>query len=205
MRALRLKISRLVGQPSPALIGDPNASRLVLIAVAFSLLFFVLSIPALWQRDVPTAVLFSSAVLGLGLTALSVADVHTFRLPDTLTLPLMGAGLLIAWLMGWAPLWWRTISAGVGFLLLYTVERAYHRLRGRNGLGRGDAKLFAASGAWLGAESLATVLLWACGTALITVLLAAFFGYRLTRSTRLPFGPFLALGTWLVWFYDPIG
>jgi leader peptidase (prepilin peptidase)/N-methyltransferase len=189
----------------PVLIGDLNANRLVLMAIAFSLLFVVTSLPAICQKDVPGVVLLSSAMLGLGLSALSVTDVHAFRLPDALTLPLMGVGLLMAWLMGWGPLWWRTVSAVAGFLLLFTVERAYHRLRGRSGLGRGDAKLFAASGAWLGAESLATVLLWACGTALMTVLLAAVFGHRLTRTTRLPFGPFLALGTWLVWFYGPIG
>jgi prepilin signal peptidase PulO-like enzyme (type II secretory pathway) len=175
------------------------------MALAFSLLFFVTSIPAVLQRDVPGLVLLSSVVLGLGLSALSVADVHAFRLPDALTLPLAGMGLLVAWLMGWGPLWWRSLSAGAGFLFLYAVERAYHRLRGRDGLGRGDAKLFAASGAWLGAEGLATVLLWACGIALVTVLLAACFGHWLTRTTRLPFGPFLAFGTWLVWFYGPIG
>ena len=193
-----------MGQSSPVLIGDSNASRLVLLAVAFSVLFAATSIPAIWQGDVPRAVLFSSVVLGVGLAALSAADVHTLRLPDLLTLPLMGAGLLMAWLMGWAPLWWRGLSAAAAFLLLYAVELAYLRLRGRRGLGRGDAKLFAASGAWLGAEGLAIVLLWACGTALMSILLAACFGHRLTPTTKLPFGPFLALGTWLVWFYGPL-
>jgi leader peptidase (prepilin peptidase)/N-methyltransferase len=143
-------------------------------------------------------------VLGLALAALSANDVQSFRLPDALTLPLTGGGLLLAWLMGWGPLWWRIVSAAAGFLLLYGVERAYQRVRGRNGLGRGDAKLFAASGAWLGAEGLTTVLLWACGTALMAVLLAACFGNRLSRTTRLPFGQFLALGTWLAWFYGPL-
>ena len=205
MPAFHLKISRFIGPRSPVPVGGPNATRLVLMALAFSLLFFVTSIPAVLQRDVPGLVLLSSVVLGLGLSALSVADVHAFRLPDALTLPLAGMGLLVAWLMGRGPLWWRSLSAGAGFLFLYAVERAYHRLRGRDGLGRGDAKLFAASGAWLGAEGLATVLLWACGIALVTVLLAACFGHWLTRTTRLPFGPFLAFGTWLVWFYGPIG
>jgi leader peptidase (prepilin peptidase) / N-methyltransferase len=186
------------------LCGDPNARRLGLLAAAFSILFAATSVPAIWQGDVPSAVLFSSLVLGVGLAALSVADVHTFSLPDLLTLPLAGVGLLLAWLMGWAPLWWRGLSAAAAFLLLFAVELAYRRLRGRSGLGRGDAKLFAASGAWLGAEGLTTVLLWASGTALLTVLLAASFGHRLTPTTRLPFGPFLAIGTWLAWFYGPL-
>jgi leader peptidase (prepilin peptidase)/N-methyltransferase len=69
-------------------------------------------------------VLFS-LVLGVGLAPLSAADVHTFSLPDLLTLPLAGVGLLMAWLMGWAPLWWRGLSAAVAFLLLFAVEQAY--------------------------------------------------------------------------------
>jgi prepilin signal peptidase PulO-like enzyme (type II secretory pathway) len=186
------------------LIGNSNASRLALLTVAFSVLFTSTSIPAIWQGEVPRAVLFSSVVLGVGLAALSATDVHALRLPDLVTLPLAAVGLLMAWLMGWAPLWWRSLSAGAAFLLLCAVELAYHRLRGRSGLGRGDAKLFAASGAWLGAEGLATVLLWACGTALMTILLAACFGHRPTRTTKFPFGPFLALGTWLAWFYGPL-
>jgi prepilin signal peptidase PulO-like enzyme (type II secretory pathway) len=194
----------VAGQRAPVLIGDPNARRLVLFAVAFSILFAATSIPAIWWGGMPASVLVASVVLGIGLAALSAADVHALRLPDKLTLPLAAVGLLMAWLMGWAPLWWRSLSAGAAFLLLCAVELAYQRLRGRSGLGRGDAKLFAASGAWLGAEGLATVLLWACGTALMTILVAACFGHRLTRTTILPFGPFLAMGTWLVWFYGPL-
>jgi leader peptidase (prepilin peptidase)/N-methyltransferase len=186
------------------LFAPRSANRLVLAGVAVSLFFVLTSIPALWLWDIPRAALLASVVLGSGLTALSAVDADAFRLPDALTLPLMGAGLFLAWLMDWGPLWWRAASAAAGFLLLYGVEQAYHRLRGRSGLGRGDAKLFAASGAWLGAEGLATVLLWACGGALMVVLLSACFGNRLTPTTRLPFGPFLALGTWLAWLYGPL-
>jgi leader peptidase (prepilin peptidase)/N-methyltransferase len=185
-------------------IAHTNANRLVLTAIAFSVLFVLTSIPSFWQSNIPKAALLASVVLGLALAALSAVDVHAFRLPDALTLPLTGAGLLLSWLTEWGPLWWQALSAAAGFLLLYGVERVYHWLRGCNGLGRGDAKLFAASGAWLGAEGLATVLLWACGAALMAVLLAACFGNRLTPTTRLPFGPFLALGTWLAWFYGPL-
>jgi leader peptidase (prepilin peptidase)/N-methyltransferase len=168
------------------------------------LLFALTSAPAIWQGDIPSMVLVSSVILGLSLAAMSAVDVCSFRLPDALTLPLMGGGFLLAWLMDWGPLWWRAASAAAGFLLLYAVERVYHQLRGCNGLGLGDAKLFAASGAWLGAEGLATVLLWACGIALMGVLLAAWFGRRLNRTTRIPFGPFLAFGTWLAWLYGPL-
>jgi leader peptidase (prepilin peptidase)/N-methyltransferase len=186
------------------LISQPSEDRLVFMAIAFSLLFLLTSVPAIWQGYIPGTVLLSSMVLCIGLAAMSAVDVYSFRLPDALTLPLMAGGLVLSWLMDWGTIWWRIGSAAAGFLLLYAVERAYHRLRGRDGLGRGDAKLLAASGAWLGAEGLATVLLWACGIALMAVLLAACCGNRLTPTTRLPFGPFLAIGTWLAWCYGPL-
>jgi leader peptidase (prepilin peptidase)/N-methyltransferase len=71
-------------------------------------------------------------------------------------------------------------------------------------MGLGDAKLLAASGAWLGAEGLPGVLLWASGSALVGILIARWRGETLSASTRVPFGPFLAFGTWLVWVYGPV-
>ena len=62
-------------------------------------------------------------------------------------------------------------------------------------------KLFAASGAWIGLEALPAVLFIASGTALCGVLLAGALGRRMTSTTRLPFGPFLAFGLWAVWLY----
>jgi leader peptidase (prepilin peptidase)/N-methyltransferase len=103
-----------------------------------------------------------------------------------------------------APLWWSVVSAGIAFLLLAGVGWAYRYVRGRAGLGLGDAKLLAASGAWLGAGALPTVLLWATGSALVWVLAAARRNAELSGASRLPFGPFLAFGTWLVWLYGPL-
>ena len=71
-------------------------------------------------------------------------------------------------------------------------------------MGLGDAKLLAASGAWLGAGALPTVLLWATGSALVCVLVASRRNPALTGASRLPFGPFLAFGIWLVWLYGPL-
>ena len=77
----------------------------------------------------------------------------------------------------------------------------YSRLRGRDGLGLGDAKLFAASGAWLGLEGLPAVLLVACGAAIVALLVDGLAIAGLSATTRIPFGPFLAFGTWIVWLY----
>jgi leader peptidase (prepilin peptidase) / N-methyltransferase len=128
--------------------------------------------------------------------------VREYRLPDVLTLPLLSAGLLVSWWLGNAPLWWAVASAVIGFALLAGVAMLYRHLRGRDGLGLGDAKLFAASGAWLSLEGLPAALLLACGAAIVGLLVSSWRSQELSATTRIPFGPFLTFGTWLVWVYS---
>ncbi len=90
------------------------------------------------------------AVLGWSLLALGWIDWHTLRLPDALTLPLMGLGLAAAWWDSEAALYASVVGALVGYTVLVIVGMGYRLARGRDGLGRGDAKLLAAGGAWLG-------------------------------------------------------
>src|SRR5437762_119808 len=57
---------------------------------------------------------------------------------------------------------WRdhAIGATAGFAALAVVAWLYRRLRNRDGLGLGDAKLSAAIGAWVAWQGLPTMLLW---------------------------------------------
>jgi leader peptidase (prepilin peptidase)/N-methyltransferase len=171
---------------------------------AFLLLYAVLAVPLLWRGEALPEMAGVSTILAIALASLSAIDVARYQLPDVITLPLTGLGLLVSWWIGTMPLWWSTVSAAAGFLLLVIVRQLYLYVRKRAGLGLGDAKLLAASGAWLGAELLPTVLLWATGAALACVLVAAFRGSMLTGATRIPFGPFLCFGIWLTWLYGGI-
>ena len=80
------------------------------------------------------------------------------------------------------------------------MRDVYRRLRGREGMGLGDAKLLGAAGAWVGWQGLAGVLLIAAVTGLATAVVLR----RTSLSDALPFGPFLALGIWLTWLYGPL-
>ena len=183
----------------------PHTTRFpVTETLAFLLLYGALSAPLLWQPGAAPAPLAASVALAATLAALSAVDLDRYRLPDALTLPLTALGLGVAWWSGAAPVWWSALSAVLGFAGLASIAYAYRILRGRTGLGLGDAKLLAASGAWLGAEALPTVLLWATGPALVCVFIAHWRGSLLSATTRLPFGPFLAFATWLVWLYGPL-
>lgn len=139
-----------------------------------------------------------SIILFAALIALSVIDARSFILPDLLTLPLIAAGLLAAWLLG-ETLWLHALGAALGYGALVFVEVVYKRLRGRDGLGRGDAKLFAAGGAWCGALALPVILLAASVSALSYILILSVFRRGITHDTAIAFGPFLAFGVAAVW------
>ena len=147
--------------------------------------------------------LLASAFLGAALLALSLIDVATLRLPDAMTIPLAISGCLLAPAGSFEEMMWRAVSAPIAYAILFAVSRSFLHFRGYPGLGLGDAKLFAASAAWLGLEQLPFVLLLACTSALLVIVVFASRAGKVTLNTRLPFGPFLAFGTWIVWLLGP--
>jgi leader peptidase (prepilin peptidase)/N-methyltransferase len=141
------------------------------------------------------ALLWAACVLGWTLLALGWIDAVCQRLPDFLTLPLVLAGLAEAFLLEPQALMGRALGAACGYAGFRLLGLLYKRWRGVVGLGHGDAKLLAASGAWVGGWLLPDVLL----VGAVTALLFALRHGRIDREARIPFGPFLALGTWLMW------
>jgi len=143
-------------------------------------------------------------VLGWWLLALAWIDLRSWLLPDSLTLPLIIGGLAAAFLFNPDQLTERALGAALGYLSLMAIAALYRALRGREGLGGGDAKLLAASGAWLGAAALPQVILFAALAALAAAACLRFAGVRLGLHSRLPFGPFLAFATWVMWLSGPL-
>jgi leader peptidase (prepilin peptidase) / N-methyltransferase len=140
-------------------------------------------------------------VLATFLLLLGAFDFLQYRLPDVLCLPLIAAGISTTWWLDLATPGWRAASAIIGYFVLTACAHIYWKIRGRHGLGRGDAKLFSASGAWVGAEALPLVLLCASLAGLATVGAMHACGRKVSSTTRIPFGSFLALGTWFVWLF----
>ncbi|MCQ8239503.1 prepilin peptidase [Rhizosaccharibacter radicis] len=136
-----------------------------------------------------------SAALGWVLLVLALVDLRCFRLPDMLTLPLLLGGLAACWWRNPDDLADHAAAAALGYALFRLLGGAYRLLRGRDGLGQGDAKLLAAAGAWLGAEGLGPVVLVG---ALLTLGGALILG-RWRGDSMLPFGPGLAAACWLWW------
>jgi leader peptidase (prepilin peptidase)/N-methyltransferase len=145
-----------------------------------------------------------SCLLGWATLAIALYDAENFIIPDVLSLPLVPAGLIAAWLLddmteqGLA--WEHVIAAVAGAGLLYAVREAYYLWRRREGLGLGDVKLGAVAGAWTGLQGMSNVLLLACMLAISYVaLLKLYKKSSVTRMTMVPLGVFLGPSIWVIW------
>jgi leader peptidase (prepilin peptidase)/N-methyltransferase len=158
---------------------------------------------ALWcvLADADPARVWIDCALGWTLLTLAWIDWASFLLPDVLTLPLLLAGLTVTFLRMPDALTDHCLAAALAYLLFQGVALGYRRLRGRDGLGGGDARLIAAAGAWCGLEALPFVILCSAVVGLLAAIAPAIIGRRVTLTTRLPFGPCIALAFWLAWLH----
>lgn len=143
---------------------------------------------------------FGAIVFTGFLIALSGIDLRTQLLPDQLTLPLMWLGLIAAadnLYFGAKP---ALLGAVAGYLSLWIVWWLFKQLTGKEGMGHGDFKLLAAIGAWAGLKGvLPTILISSIVGAIIGSIWLAMKGRD--RATPIPFGPYLAVAGWIVFFW----
>ncbi|MCH8301132.1 MAG: prepilin peptidase [Proteobacteria bacterium] len=143
------------------------------------------------------------------LIAISVIDIDHQIIPDSISLPLIWAGLFLslfhesagAEILFVDP---RTAIAGglAGYLSLWSIYHLFRLLTGKEGMGYGDFKLLAALGAWLGWQMLPLIILLSAFVgAIVGVALIAF--KRQDRSVPIPFGPYLAAAGWIAMLYGP--
>ncbi|WP_223908986.1 prepilin peptidase [Rhodoferax lithotrophicus] len=165
----------------------PISLRYPLVEFATGALFFYSG----WQWGANASALawcgFAAAVV-----ALAMIDWDTTLLPDALTLPLLWAGLVAAALnlthVGLAESLWGAVG---GYMSLWLVYWAFKLATGKEGMGFGDFKLFAALGAWFGWQALIPIILMASVIGAV-VGIAMKFSSGLREGGYIPFGPFLA-------------
>jgi leader peptidase (prepilin peptidase) / N-methyltransferase len=141
------------------------------------------------------------------LIALTGIDIDHQLLPDNITLPLMWVGLIAAVAVG--PVLGAAlpvspkdavIGAATGYASLWLVFHAFKLVTGKEGMGYGDFKLFAALGAWLGWKMLPLVIILSAATGAVLGILMILLRGR-DRSAPMPFGPYLAGAGWLAMMY----
>ena len=165
----------------------PISLRYPLVELATGALFFV----CIWRWGMtPTGWAWSG--FSAALLTLALIDWDTTLLPDDITLPLLWAGLIAAALQ-WTsvPLNSALWGAVAGYLSLWSVYWVFKLVTGKEGMGYGDFKLFAALGAWFGWQALIPIILMASVIGAL-VGIAMKFSSGLREGGYIPFGPFLA-------------
>ncbi|HJR68714.1 MAG TPA: A24 family peptidase [Gammaproteobacteria bacterium] len=150
------------------------------------------------------------AVAALGFTwtllALTLIDLDRQLLPDSMTLPLLWAGLLVNALDGgaglFASLHSSVVGAAAGYLALWSVYHLFKLVTGKEGMGYGDFKLLAAIGAWLGWQLLPVVILLSAAVGSVVGIGLIVFRGR-SSQVPIPFGPYLAAAGWITLLWGP--
>jgi leader peptidase (prepilin peptidase)/N-methyltransferase len=144
--------------------------------------------------DPKVSIWIIKALLILALMYLAYIDWRSFRLPNTITLPMIFLGIAfnvvsdIRFTYPSSAL----LGACLGFASLWILNFGYRLLKSRNGIGMGDAKLLAALGAWLGWSALPSILLIASLTGLVGgIIWLKWRKFQLQQA--FPFGPFLVI------------
>jgi leader peptidase (prepilin peptidase)/N-methyltransferase len=181
----------------------PISPRYPLVELATAVLFAAVAWRFGFSLHAALALVFTGY-----LVALTGIDIDRQLLPDILTIPLLWIGLL-------AGLWHSpgnpappvalrdaVIGAAAGYAFLWLVFQLFRLATGKEGMGYGDFKLFAAIGAWLGWQMLPVVLLLAAAVG-ATVGLTMMAAQRLGRGIPIPFGPYLAGAAWIALLFGP--
>ncbi|PTY39076.1 methyltransferase [Saccharospirillum sp. MSK14-1] len=170
------------------------AVRYPLLEAAASLL----AVAVAWHFGASAQTLFLMAFFWV-LLVLTAIDIDHQLLPDSLTLPLLWAGLLININHAFVPLEDAVIGAAAGYLSLWCLYWTFKLLTGKDGMGYGDFKLFAAFGAWFGWASLPLIIMLAAIVGAI-IGVSAIVVHGRDRQLPIPFGPYLC-GAALVYVF----
>ena len=168
------------------------------VELATGALFFVCTQKWGWTPATIMWCGFSAALLSL-----ACIDWDTTLLPDDITLPLLWAGLLgsaFHWIA--TPLPSAVLGAIAGYLSLWIVYWGFKLVTGKEGMGYGDFKLFAALGAWFGWQALVPIILLASVIGAV-VGIAMKLASNLRDGKYVPFGPFLAGGGFAAMLWGP--
>ena len=178
--------------------GAPISPRYPLIELVCGALFAWCG----WRWGMtPTALAWSG--FAAALLTLAAIDWDTTLLPDDITLPLVWAGLCAAAMdLSGTSLSQALWGAVGGYLSLWLVYWGFKLATGKEGMGYGDFKLFAALGAWFGWPALIPMILMASVIGAVVGIGIKVFS-QLREGGYVPFGPFLALAGLTALFFGP--
>lgn len=119
-----------------------------------------------------------------------IIDIKHQILPDSINIYLALVFLCISFLKYSATYY--ISGAAIGFLFPYLVTLAFYYLKGQQGLGGGDIKLYAALGIILGPVGIINNIFLSCFFGAVFSLIMMSLG-KMSRDSKLAFGPFIII------------
>jgi leader peptidase (prepilin peptidase)/N-methyltransferase len=168
--------------------GTPISARYPLVEI----LGGALAVLVAWRFGYSPALAFGLFYVW-AMLALTFIDLDTQLLPDDITLPLLWLGLIANTFGTYTDLRSAVLGAAGGYMVLWLVYWAFRLIAKKEGMGFGDFKLLAAIGAWTGWQVLPVVIVISAGLGAVIGSLMLWLARKGT-DTRIPFGPYLALG-----------
>jgi len=148
--------------------------------------------PLFWHR----------VVVSFLLLTVTFIDLEHRLILNVITLPGIVLALLGALLVNRPPLSQSVLGLFVGGASLLSVGLVGRALFRKETMGGGDVKLAAMIGAFVGPWSVVASLLLAFGVAAVFAIGLLATG-KSKLSSAIPFGPFMAVGSWLILFWGP--
>ena len=139
-------------------------------------------------------------VLLWSLICLTMIDIDTQLLPDSITLPLLWLGLIANYFGLYTSLEDALLGAIFGYLSLWSVFWLFKIITGKEGMGYGDFKLLAALGAWMGWQFLPLIILLSSLVGAI-IGIAGIIILGRNKNIPIPFGPYLAIAGWIAFIW----
>ena len=137
-------------------------------------------------------------ILSLSFIIIFFIDLRHYIIPNSITFPMMALGFVKSFdpnLNSMFPNYINSLIGGIfGYGIIWSIIYFYKQIRKKEGMGLGDAKLFAVIGFWFGWISLPFIIFLSSVIALISVVPDLLKNSK-KLSSQIPFGPHIILGT----------
>jgi leader peptidase (prepilin peptidase)/N-methyltransferase len=163
---------------------------------------FLTAIPT-WDIEPRDLIRFIHAMIFVNvLIVCSVIDLKHMIIPDVISLPMIALSPVVIYFH--PELDWQSSLMGIllGGGVLYGITWAYWLVRHEIGMGMGDVKLLAAIGGWLGYQSILPTIFYGSVLGSTVGIVVLLMSRKFSLQTKIPFGPFLAIGAILHLFLN---
>ena len=144
-------------------------------------------------------------ILSLSFIIIFFIDLKHFIIPNEITFSMMLLGFIKSFdpnLNSLFPNYINSLIGGLlGYGIIWSIIYFYKQLRKKEGMGLGDAKLFAVIGFWFGWLAIPFIIFLSSVIALLSVVPSLLKNSK-SMSSQIPFGPYIIIGTLVYLFFE---